>query len=140
MSIRNQHAMPFCKLCCCLPDEGGIKLDNLSTPDADEVIVWVAPGGLIVAVPFAQAAFLDQAHLLEDVESPVDRGQTDVRVARLDPVVERLHVEVLGAPRQLLEDEAPLLGQTSSLSVEEISQMVYFGTHLTHAANSPYRK
>jgi hypothetical protein len=113
--ISNLKAVPVSKLCCGSMDERGIKLDHLSASAADEVIVWAAPGRLEVAVPLAQAVFLDETHFPQDAERSVDCGQADVRVARPDKVVQRLRIEVLGTRVERLQNEETLLRKAPTL-------------------------
>src|SRR4051812_1851472 len=86
-----------------------IELDDGTALLAAGVVVYTLGRQLVARVTLAEIILAHDAELGEEVQRPVDRGEAEIRVVALDPVVDLLGRE-MPLSLQLAHDDATLVG------------------------------
>lgn len=87
------------------------KFDDLSTPCTDEMIVVIFIRDIIIQRPgITKMPLLRQSAVTEQIESPIDRGQTHPDIPLPDLSVQVLSRDMI-FPKEDLQNELPLPGQ-----------------------------
>jgi hypothetical protein len=108
VSPRDLNAFPLAKFTLDRSDQGRVKFDHLAAAPTREVVVWFLLHGLVVAVAFTKTMLLHQLHFLEQAKSAVNRRQAQAGSKLLDSVMHSIRFQMLVAPFQYVQDQAPL--------------------------------
>ena len=96
-------------------DVGIDKFDHLAGIHVDQVVVVFAVGGLVARASVAKFVFFQYAGFVKKFNGPVDGGQRDARIDGRGPIVEFLHVGMVGGGFQNGDNDTPLVGHAQAM-------------------------